>query len=137
MEKKCYIQSAVALMFHFSAAVRFLMNLTGLPAHSCPVGISLPGGTTEFGPIMHSSDNFAPSRITLLGPTQHFMPISQLTKVHPGFITVWFDIQTTAGRPVGSEATVLITQFCMIVTFPAILTTLISPRITTLSQMFT
>jgi len=41
---------------------------TGFPAHNCPEGIILPGGTTELGPMAHPLSSLEPSRIILLNP---------------------------------------------------------------------
>lgn len=51
-----------------SAFVKFLTNVTGLPAQTVPAGISLPGGTTELAAIKAPLSILAPSRITLPYP---------------------------------------------------------------------
>lgn len=41
---------------------------TGFPAHNCPAGINLPGGTTLLGPTTAPLSILAPSKITDLNP---------------------------------------------------------------------
>lgn len=48
--------------------------------------MSLPGGTTELGPIMHPFSNFAPSKITDLNPINTSSSIVQEYNVHPSLI---------------------------------------------------
>jgi hypothetical protein len=68
---------AVLIFVAISPFVKSLTYSTGFPAQSYPAGISLPGGTTEFGPIAQPLSNFAPSKITLLNPTKTSSSIVQ------------------------------------------------------------
>ena len=54
---------------------------TGFPAHSCPPGINLPGGTTEFGPITAPLSILAPSKMMLLKPIKTPSSTVQLYRV--------------------------------------------------------
>ncbi len=51
---------------HMSYKFYFINYQTGFPAHNQDEGITLPGGTTEFGPIALPFSIIAPSKITLL-----------------------------------------------------------------------
>jgi hypothetical protein len=46
--------------------------------------MTLPGGTTELGPITHPFSSLAPSKITLLCPTKHSSSIVQEYNVQLG-----------------------------------------------------
>jgi hypothetical protein len=54
------------------------MYSTGLPPQTCLAGISLPGGTTEFGTITAPLSTLDPSSMTELAPIKQSSSIIQL-----------------------------------------------------------
>jgi len=110
--------------------VKSLINSTGFPAQYYSAGINLPGGTTEFGPIIAPLSIFAPSKIIDLNPTITLSSIVHEYKVQLFYMLTWEPILTEAGIPVGNYAAVWITVLSPIEVLFPILTAFKSPLIT-------
>lgn len=130
MAKVNYLLQA-SILEEISALVKSLTYSTGFPAHNCPAGINLPGGTTLLGPTTAPLSILAPSKTTDLNPINTSSSMVQEYRVTPFYTFTKFPMFTEAGIPVGKLPAVEITVLSpMEVLFP-ILTAFTSPLITT------
>jgi hypothetical protein len=138
----CTIMNVFRVCMSRSSTSR--IYLMGLPPHICRLGTTRPGGTTEFGVIIHPFSKTAPSIITEFAPMNTSFPMRHEFSVQPGCTATLLSIVKLAGRPLGMLADVNNTQFSAMLIFSASLyqtnlymISLMSPRMTVPPQIQT